>query len=105
MADERNHISFSQLNLFSNCAEAYRRRYILGEIIPPGVALLKGSGVHVGAAVNHAQKVNSGVDLPVKDIVDAAVAGFEDRRAKDGVQLSAEEQSIGLKPTIGRAKD
>jgi hypothetical protein len=104
-APERNHLSFSQLNLFSNCAEAYRRRYILGEIIPPGVAALKGGGVHGGVAVNHRQKVKTGRDLPVTDIVGAAVAAFEEKRAKDGVQLSADEMKVGLKPTLARAKD
>jgi hypothetical protein len=102
---KRPHISFSQLNLFSNCAEAYRRRYILGEIIPAGVAALKGGGVHGGVAVNHRQKVQSGRDLPAKDIVEAAIAAFEEKRAKEGVSLTADELKVGLKPTLARAKD
>ena len=68
--EQKPHISFSQINLHANCAEAYRRRYPCNEVIPPGVAALKGGGVHGGVAINHQQKVKSGRDLPVKDIVE-----------------------------------
>lgn len=92
----------SQINLFENCGEAYRRRYIEGEIIPPGVAMLRGSGVHGGAEVNHRQKMKSGRDLPKKDIVDAAVSILEERKARDGFRLTREEMAVGVKPTIAR---
>ncbi len=96
MADDRPHTSQTQLELYAKCPEAFRRRYIEGEKIPPGFALLKGSGYHGGVEVNMSQKIDSHRDLPVGDIVDASVAAFEARQV-DGVSLTDEEASRGLR--------
>lgn len=98
------HISNTQLSLYFNCAEAYRRRYVEGEKIPPGIALLVGTGTHKGAEHNFRQKIESRSDLPKSDIVEAAVAGFEAETA-GGFVLSDEEESRGHKVVIGEAKD
>ncbi len=105
MTEEKPHISPSQLNMFWRCPEQWRRRYCEKEIIPPGIALLVGSGYHVGAETNASQKIESHEDLPEADIVDASVAGFENRSAGDGYLLSEEERSIGSKKVLGSAKD
>lgn len=99
------HISPSQLNTFENCGEQYRRRYIEKEIIPPGVAALRGSGVHKGAEMNFAQKIASKVDLPKKDIVDRAVAEFEGRMKTDGLFLDPETAARGKDIVVGEEKD
>lgn len=98
------HLSATQMELYSKCPEAYRRRYIEGEKIPPGVAMAKGTGLHRAAEVNFRQKIDSHRDLPTSDIVDAAVAGFEAELAQ-GVAFDAEETSIGPENVIGQAKD
>ena len=54
---EKPYISPSQLNTFENCGEAYKRRYLDKEIIPPVVAALRGTGVHRGAEMNFVQKI------------------------------------------------
>lgn len=92
----------SQLVKFEMCGEAYRRQYIDREPDLAGTAALRGSGVHGAAQVNHRQKKTSGVDLPKKDLVDAAVASFEERKAKDGFRLTPDEQSIGVRATMAR---
>lgn len=102
---EKPHISVSQMNMLWRCGEQYRRRYVEGERKPPGIALHIGSGLHVGAEVNFSQKIESHEDLPAADIVDAAVAGFEERFRSDGLELTEEEASVGLDETIGTAKD
>jgi RecB family exonuclease len=89
------HISASQLESYCRCGEAYRRRYIEKEIIAPSIALVKGKGFHKGAEHNMRQKIASRVDLPVDDIVGAAVAEYE-LHAKD-----CESNSL----TIGQEKD
>ena len=98
-------VSQSQLNLFLNCAEAYRRRYIEGEIIPPGVAMLRGTGVHGAAEENHKQKRDSGRDLPVKDLADIAASTFDRAVGRQGYWLAPEERTVGGKLVLGRAKD
>lgn len=103
-AAQKPHLSATQMELYSKCPEAYRRRYIEGEKIPPGVAMLKGTGLHRGAETNFRQKIESHRDLPTSDIVDAAVAAFEGELAR-GFQLDKDEESIGAENVIGDAKD
>lgn len=98
------HLSASQLESFCRCPEAYRRRYAEGEIIPPGIAMLVGSGFHRGAEANMRQKVESREDMPAKEIVDMAVAGFEAEIGK-GYILNDAEASVGSEIVIGEAKD
>lgn len=99
------HISVSQMEMLSRCGEQYRRRYMEGERKPPGIAAHIGSGVHAGAEVNFNQKIETHADLPVSDIVDAAVAGFEVRYQSDGLMLTDDEASKGVANIVGEAKD
>jgi hypothetical protein len=92
MSDRKPHLSPSQLDMMSRCGEAYRRRYIEGERIPPGIAMLSGTGVHAGAEVNFRQKIDTRVDLPADDIVDAAVDGF-DKGIAGGYEVGPEDES------------
>lgn len=101
---EKPHISATQLTMFLKCEEQWRRRYICQEIIPPGIALIMGGAFHVGAEVNFKQKIETHRDLPAKDIVDAAVAAF-DQKAAGELVLTEEETSRGAKTVLGEAKD
>lgn len=101
---ERPHISNTQEEMYFNCGEAYRRRYVEGEKIPPGIALLVGSGTHRGAETNFRQKIETHADLPKREIIEAAVAGFEAECA-GGFILSEEEESQGQASVVGAAKD
>ena len=100
----RPYISASQISMFAGCPEQYRRRYICGEKIPPGIALLVGTGVHAGAEHNFTQKIQSHADLPENQIVEAAVAGFE-AESNLGYMLSPDEESRGGLVVLGEAKD
>lgn len=40
------YLSVSQLDTFTRCGEQFRRRFMEGECIPPGIAARIGSGVH-----------------------------------------------------------
>lgn len=101
----RPYISPSRLGMWERCQEQYRRRYIEGEIVLPGIALLTGSGVHKGAEVNFTQKIESYRDLPASDIVEASVVGFEERYRSDGLLLSGLERKTGERKVIATAKD
>lgn len=102
---EKPYLSPSQIDSFTRCGEAYRRRYIEKEIIPPAFAMLKGGAVHVGAEENFKQKIESHQDLPTKDIVDIAAASFDGKVVSEGVLLSEEEESVGKEILQGKAKD
>jgi hypothetical protein len=104
MNNNKPHLSPSQLDMFSRCPEAYRRRYMEGEKIPPGVAMLIGSGFHGGAAVNMRQKKDSFADLPLADMQEATAAEFE-AATKGGYVLNPEEAGQGAANVLGAAKD
>lgn len=98
------HLSASQLESYCRCPEAYRRRYLDGDIIPPGIAMLKGTGFHAGAKANFSQKIETHRDLPAEDIVAAAVADFE-TQTKGSVSFTDDEIGRGVQNVIGEATD
>ena len=98
------HISPSQLEMYCRCPEQYRRRYVEGEVIPPGIALLKGSSFHRAAEVNMEQKLTTYRDLPADEIVEIAVANFEQEAAGE-ILLTDEEAARGTAAVLGEAKD
>lgn len=107
-AAKKGRLSPTQLNMLASCGEQYRRRYVEGERIPPGVAMLQGSAMHEAAAENFRQKKSSRKDLRVEDMVDMADATFIERMRSDGLWLSEEEQSRGKDAVVeegrGRAR-
>lgn len=101
---DKPHISNSQLQMYWRCAEQYRRRYMEGEILPPGIALLTGSALHRGAETNFSQKIESHMDLPAAQIIEASVVAF-DEQTKGGYALSEDETMRGPDIVLGEAKD
>jgi hypothetical protein len=65
-------ITQSMLGMFLRCPHQFERRYLRGEIIPPGIAARRGSATHKAAQINHEQKLHSQADLPAGDLQDAA---------------------------------
>lgn len=100
---DRPHISPSQLDMYLRCGEQYRRRYVCGEKVPPGVALIKGSGVDAAANRNYKAKLETGEDLPESVLLEAAASGFEEACAQ-GVFFAADEQPAADR-LLGEAKD
>lgn len=102
---QKPHISPSQLDMYFRCGEQYRRRYVNQEKLPPGIALIKGSSVHVAAEANHKQKIESHEDLPVDDLKEIAASEFENRYRTDGLMMTEEERGVGLRNILGGGKD
>ena len=99
------HISPTQIDTYLRCGEQYRRRYVLGEKIPPGVALVKGSAVHRAAEVNYRQKLESRADLPVPDLQEAAASHGQEMVARDGLMLAPDEATKGMAKVRGEILD
>jgi hypothetical protein len=87
--------------MFAKCPESWRRRYLEGDVIPPKVAMFKGRAVHSAAELNMKQKLESHVDLPVAEIVGAAVATFETCLKAESYELAPGES----KATISKSVD
>lgn len=85
------HVSYSSLSMAIKCGEQFRRRYIEGEVIPPGIALIRGSAVHRSNEVNMRQKIESRKDLPLDDLKDCTRDAYVER-ARDGIYLTKEEE-------------
>jgi hypothetical protein len=75
----------------------YRLTKIEGLRRPPGIAAIRGTGVHKASELNFRQKIGSKQDMPVSDIQDAARDSFV-AAARDGVFLPgadlSEQQTI-----------
>lgn len=102
--DKRIRISPSRVLTYTRCGEQDRRRNVERDIVPPGVAQLKGTGLHKASEVNFKQKVETHKDLPKKQIVEAAVDTFNERVVVDGLLLSADEKNIGKDKVIDEAQ-
>jgi hypothetical protein len=104
-ASVRPHLSPSQLETFCQCPERWRRIYLEGERIPPATAMLRGTAVHAAAAHNFAQKVESHADLPPADLAAVADASFTAELESGGVELTADEESVGKEKVLGQSRD
>lgn len=98
------YISPSRLDMFERCGEQYRRRYVEGEILPPGILLITGKSTHAGIELNMEQKIDSHEDLPADEVKDMTAEDF-DAQVKGGYELTAEESGRGAKKVLGEAKD
>ena len=103
--EAKPHISPSSLDLHARCGEQYRRVKICGERIPPGIALIKGTSVHVAAETNFKSKIETGQDLPVDKLCQIAVAAVDTRIKEEGISLTREEQTVGVAKVVGQLKD
>lgn len=90
------YINQTLINTWAMCPERVRRRWFLGDIIPPGIAARIGTGVHKGAEVNHKAKVNTGQDEPESVILDAARDGYI-KSVEEGVFFPPDEASTAQK--------
>lgn len=86
-----NAIHQSSLSMALRCGEQFRRRYMLGEIIPPSIAAARGTSLHYANEVNLRQKVKTKKDLPLSDLKDAARDKFI-RTLEKGVFLPKNQQ-------------
>lgn len=95
----------SSILTYVRCGEQYRRRYIEKHIRPPGVRMLRGTGVHAGAKHNFRQKIESHEDLKSQDIIDYSIATFDGRFKEQGVTLAPDEKSRGQGIVVGEERD
>ena len=88
-----------------NCMEQFRRRYIEGEKIPPGIALIVGTGTHKSIDENLTHKINTGKLLPFDAARDAARDGVNIAWDAQEIKLTPDEAAQGVKAIRGQAID
>lgn len=98
-------LSHTRITLRERCGEAYRRRYLLSEKLPPGMAAVCGTAVHRAAQENWRVKLRTGRDAGLAALKDAAAEEFRERVEREGVILTPEEERRGRERSIGLAID
>lgn len=98
--------SVSALNMLFRCGEQYRRRYIEGHKIPPGIALLIGRATDTSVNADLGNKIQTGELLPDAAIADIARDSLMTEWDRSGeVVLDEEHSALGLKGARGAAVD
>lgn len=85
----------SHLGMLSRCGEQFRRRYIEGEIIPPGVAAITGSGAHKAIATDLSRKIDTGELAPIEELRDSARDYVDTQFSRGAYRLAAEDKVLG----------
>jgi len=98
-------LHWSHLATFMRCAEQYYRRYILGQKIAPGIALIIGSSTHKSIESNMKNYIMTGELLPLEAILDIARDSVMHRWGDEGVTLMPEEKKKGEKKVRADAID
>ena len=105
MESGRKHLSISQLNMMSRCGEQYRRRYVMGEKIPPGISLVVGRAVD-GSVNRNLQRVIDGAGLmSFQEVLDTAAGEFDNSFKETEVMFTPDESIEGVGRVVGAAKD
>lgn len=73
-----DHISASQINTYMRCPMQYYFRYCRGYKIPPGEPLTTGKAIHAAIEHNYRQKMETRVDLPVKEVQEVFAAAIDE---------------------------
>ena len=84
--DAVDHLSHSSISTFLRCPRQWAFAYLEGLRRPPGVALIKGSAVDAGLTHNLRQKVESHIDLPTVDVLEATEMAFRADVDRNGGQ-------------------
>lgn len=101
---ERPHLSVSSARQYVRCAAQWKMQRVDGMTLASTVPAIRGTGVHQGAAHNYRQKIETGRDLPLREVTDVAVESVEVGFAGP-VHLSDDEVDVGIRLLRDRAKD
>lgn len=86
-----DHLSKSSIQLYLQCPEKWRRRYIERDREPIGVPMLLGGAVGAAEIANYQQKISSGVDLSLGDVLDLYAGEVDERVDTEDVDWQAEK--------------
>ena len=98
------HVSPSSLGMAHKCMVQFYYAYIEKIKMPPGVAMIRGSGVHDGRRYNLRQKIQSKKDVAVAEAQDAARDSCKVRFAGE-VQFDPEDKAGSPKKQMAASID
>ena len=98
------YLSISQINMATRCGEQYRRRYIEGQIVPPGIALVQGTACHKAREHVMSKRLATGTLCPVGEAQEAASVALKERW-NEGVIIDGAFEGMSDKQAQGAAED
>jgi PD-(D/E)XK nuclease superfamily len=103
---KRIQLHASALALFSRCGEAFRRRYVEGQIKPPANYIIVGRATDTAVSADLVNKIKHNKLLGAREIDDIA-AGVVERNYRDEVDMRGESMTKGTarELAINRAKN
>lgn len=98
------HISASQINCLLQCGESYRRKYIMREMLPPTISLIRGLAGHKMIEKNNKQKLITKTDMPADELKTHAAYEVEQFFAGE-LMLKSDELERGVNVVKGETID
>lgn len=99
------HLSISQINMLQRCGLQYDYRYVQGKRVPPGIAMITGTGVHKAVEVNLTTKRDTGVLLPEDAVADAARDAVNAAWDEEEPMIAPEEKETPVTVLRGQSVD
>lgn len=100
------HLSVSQISMLERCGLQWLYRYREGIIAPPGVALVKGKGVHKSVETNLEHVIETDGDMIPREYAQTVAADHVRREFQEQeIALTEEEKAAGVKRVMGEAID
>lgn len=103
----RRQLHISSVNMLNDCGQRFLFRYILGKRRPPSAFILVGNSIDTSVTRDLDSKIETGELLERGDVLDIAATTFEQEKAKEPIELDAEEKAEGktVEQILGDAKD
>jgi len=103
-APQKPHLSASSIKLYLECARKWAFKYVEGHRGPTGIGALLSKVWHKVAEINARQKITSGVDLSLEEMLDLYVMEYDAALQEEEVKLQVGEtleqgKDMGLKIT------
>lgn len=96
------HISHSQVSSFDKCQLAWFFKYVRGIVKPPTVQMLVGKCYHAALALNFAQKMITGIDLPEDDVIAHFNDSFSDAVDTGKIDLLPDQDPDAYREPVER---
>ena len=77
----KNHVSYSQINMFKRCPRQYYYRYIEDRIIPPKWIMPAGKAGHKAMEYNNNSKMKTGINVKQNEVIEFFANAWKEETA------------------------
>lgn len=89
--------------MIQGCGEQYRRRYVEGDKLPPGIAMLRGRAIHTSQEKNLLSKMETGELLSTEECVDIANDQFKTEMS-GGYVIGGQYEGMAVRDARSKAQ-